>query len=172
MAWKMLIGIERPPIEEIIKLSKNFADNKKMQKLTLKMRQKITMAFLDFYIFEVGKYIAKSLFNQDLELNYEFYDLNKILEIYSSNLANEIKYCKKESDFTKLVEADYINFLNKNPNEILTEIDLKNIHNCYIANNIIFNAPLAMAMIFTSFKKNSHEVHSFLEKISNKSLYF
>jgi hypothetical protein len=171
-AWKMLVGIERPPIKEIIKLSKIFADNKKMQKITLKMRQKITMSFLDFYIFEVGKYIAKSLFNQDLELNYEFYDLNKILEIYSSNLANEIKYCKKESDFTKLVEADYINFLNNNPTEILTEIDLKNIHNCYIANNIIFNAPLTMATIFTSFKKNSHEVHSFLEKISNKSLYF
>ncbi len=171
-AWKMLVGIERPPIEEIIKLSKNFADNKKMQKLTLKKRQKITMAFLDFYIFEVGKNIAKSLFSQDLELNYEFYDLNKILEIYSSNLANEIKYCKNESYFTKLVEADFTDFLNKNPAEILNEIDLKNIHNCYIANNIIFNAPLTMATVFTSFKKNSHEVHSFLEKISNKSLYF
>ena len=171
-AWKMLIGIERPPVQEIIKLSKIFTDNKKMQNLPLKKRQKIAMAFLDFYIFEVGKNIAKSLFNQDLELDYEYYDLNKILELYSSNLANEIKYCKNESQLTKLVESDFTNFLNQHPKENLDDLDLKIIHNAYIANNIIFNAPLTMATIFTSFKKNSHEVHNFFEKISDKSLYF
>ena len=171
-AWKMLIGIERPPVQEIIKLSKIFADNKKMQNLPLKKRQKIAMAFLDFYIFEVGKNIAKSLFNQDLELDYEYYDLNKILELYSSNLANEIKYCKNESQLTKLVESDFTHFLNQHPKENLDDLDLKIIHNAYIAHNIIFNAPLTMATIFTSFKKNSHEVHNFFEKISDKSLYF
>jgi hypothetical protein len=171
-AWKMLIGIDRPPIEEIIKLSKIFADNKKMQILPLKKRQKITMAFLDLYIFEVGENIAKSLFNQDLELSYDRYDLNKILEVYSSNLSNEIKYCKNESNFTKLVESDFTDFLNNNPDKILDDIDLKIMHNAYIANNIIFNAPLTMSAIFTSFKRNSHEVNSFIEKISDKSLYF
>ncbi len=171
-AWKMLIGIDRPQIEEIIKLSKIFTDNKKMQALSLKKRQKITMAFLDLYIFEVGENIAKSLFNQDLELSYERYDLNKILEIYSSNLSNEIKYCRNESIFSKLVESDFTNFLNNNPDKILDDFDLKIMHNAYIANNIIFNAPLTMSAIFTSFKKNSHEVNSFIEKISDKSLYF
>ena len=81
-AWKMLFGIDRPKAEEIIQLSNIFADNKKMQTFSLKNRQKIAMAFLDFYIFEVAKNIAKSIFNQDLELNYERYDLNKILENY------------------------------------------------------------------------------------------
>ena len=171
-AWKMLIGIDRPPAEEIIQLSKIFADEKKMQTFSLKNRQKITMAFLDFYIFEVAKSIAKSIFNQDLELDYERYDLNKILEIYSANLANEMHYCKNESVFTKLCESDFTSFLNNNPEKILDDLDLKIIHNSYIANNIIFNAPLTMATIFTSFKKDSHEVHNFLEKISDKSLYF
>ena len=171
-AWQMLIGIKRPAIEEIIKLSKIFHDDKKMQKLSLKNRQKITMAFLDFYIFEVGKNIAKSIFNQDLELDYGHYDLNKILEIYSSNLANEMRYCKNESIFTRFSESHLTSFLNHNPTKILDEFDLKIIHNIYIANNIVFNAPLTMATIFTSFKKDSHEVHNFLEKISDKSLYF
>lgn len=171
-AWKMLIGIDRPKAEEIIKLSKIFADDKKMQTFSLKKRQKIAMAFLDFYIFEVARNIAKSIFNQDLELDYERYDLNKILEIYSANLANEMQYCKNESIFSKLSESDWTSFLNNNPEKILDDLDLKIIHNSYIANNIIFNAPLTMATIFTSFKKDSHEVHSFLEKISDKSLYF
>lgn len=171
-AWKMLIGITRPKAEEIIKLSKIFADDKKMQTLSLKKRQKITMAFLDFYIFEVARNIAKSIFNQDLELSFERYDLNKILEIYSSNLANEMQYCKNESVFTKLCESDFTSFLNNNREIILDDFDLKIIHNSYCANNIIFNAPLTMATIFTSFKKDSHEVHNFLEKISDKSLYF
>ena len=171
-AWKMLIGIERPKTEEIIQLSKIFADDEKMQTFSLKNRQKITMAFLDFYIFEVAKNIAKSIFNQDLELSYERYDLNKILEIYSANLANEMQYCKNESVFTKLCESDWTSFLNDNRNIILDDLDFKIIHNSYIANNIIFNAPLTMASIFTSFKKDSHEVHNFLEKISDKSLYF
>ena len=171
-AWKMLIGIERPKIEEIIELSKIFADDKKMQTFCLKDRQKIAMAFLDFYIFEVAKNIAKSIFNQDLELSFERYDLNKILEIYSANLANEMQYCKNESVFTKLCESDLTSFLNANRQIILDDFDLKIIHNSYIANNIIFNAPLTMATIFTSFKKDSHEVHNFLEKISDKSLYF
>lgn len=171
-AWQMLIGIARPEVEEIIKLSKIFVDDKKMKTFSLKNRQKITMAFLDFYIFEVAKNIAKSIFNQDLELSYERYDLNKILEIYSANLANEMQYCKNESVFTKLCESHFTSFLNNNPEKILDDLDLKIIHNSYIANNIIFNAPLTMAMIFTSFKKDSHEVHNFLEKISDKSLYF
>ena len=171
-AWQMLIGIKRPAIEEIIKLSKIFHEDKKMQKLSLKNRQKITMAFLDFYIFEVGKNIAKSIFNQDLELDYRLYDLNKILEIYSSNLASEMRYCKNESIFTRFSESHFTSFLNHNPTKILDDFDLKNIHNIYIANNIVFNAPLTMATIFTSFKKDSHEVHNFLEKISDKSLYF
>jgi hypothetical protein len=168
----MLIGIERPKVEEIIKLSKIFADDKKMPTYSLKKRQKIAMAFLDYYIFEVAKNIAKSIFNQDLELSFERYDLNKILEIYSANLANEMQYCKNESEFSKLCESDITNFLNNNPKTIIDEFDLKIIHNSYIANNIIFNAPLTMATIFTSFKKDSHEVHNFLEKISDKSLYF
>ena len=171
-AWKMLIGIDRPKAEEIIQLSNIFADNKKMQTFSLKNRQKIAMAFLDFYIFEVAKNIAKSIFNQDLELSYERYDLNKILEIYSANLANEMQYCKNESVFTKLCESDWTSFLNNNREIILDDLDFKIIHNSYIANNIIFNAPLTMASIFTSFKKDSHEVHNFLEKISDKSLYF
>jgi len=171
-AWKMLIGIERPKVEEIIKLSKIFADDKKMQNFSFKNRQKITMAFLDLYIFEVARNIAKSIFNQDVELSFERYDLNKILEIYSENLANEIQYCKNETVFTKLCESDFTNFLNNNPEIILHDLDLKIIHNSYISNNIIFNAPLTMATIFTSFKKDSHEVHNFLEKISDKSLYF
>jgi phosphoenolpyruvate carboxylase len=171
-AWKMLIGIDRPKAEDIIQLSKIFADEKKMQTFSLKKRQKITMAFLDFYIFEVAKNIAKSIFNQDLELDYERYDLNKILEIYSANLANEMQYCKNESVFTKLCESDWTSFLNDNRENVLDDLDFKIIHNSYIANNIIFNAPLTMATIFTSFKKDSHEVHNFLEKISDKSLYF
>ncbi len=171
-AWRMLLDMERPPIEEIIKLSKIFHDDKKMQNLSLKNRQKSTMAFLDFYIFEVGKNIAKSIFNQDLELDYERYDLNKILEIYSANLANEIKYYENEAILTKFAESTFTSFLNQNSQKILDDLDLKIIHNSYIANNIIFNAPLTMAMIFTSFKKDSHEVHNFLEKISDKSLYF
>ena len=171
-AWRMLLDMERPPIEEIIKLSKIFHDDKKMQNLSLKNRQKSAMAFLDFYIFEVGKNIAKSIFNQDLELDYERYDLNKILEIYSANLANEIKYYENEAILTKFAESAFTSFLNQNSQKILDDLDLKIIHNCYIANNIVFNAPLTMATIFTSFKKNSHEVHNFLEKISDKSLYF
>lgn len=171
-AWKMLIGIDRPKAEEIIQLSKIFADDKKMQTFSLKKRQKITMAFLDFYIFEVAKNIAKSIFNQDLELSFERYDLNKILEIYSANLANEMQYCKNESVFTKLCESDLTSFFNDNRQIILDDFDLKIIHNSYIANNIIFNAPLTMTTIFTSFKKDSHQVHNFLEKISDKSLYF
>jgi hypothetical protein len=74
--------------------------------------------------------------------------------------------------FTKLCESDLTSFLNANRQIILDDFDLKIIHNSYIANNIIFNAPLTMATIFTSFKKDSHEVHNFLEKISDKSLYF
>jgi hypothetical protein len=107
-----------------------------------------------------------------LELDYERYDLNKILEIYSANLANEMQYCKNESVFTKLCESDWTSFLNDNRENVLDDLDFKIIHNSYIANNIIFNAPLTMATIFTSFKKDSHEVHNFLEKISDKSLYF
>ena len=168
----MLIGIDRPNSDEIRQLSKIFNDDKKMQIFTVKERQKIAMAFLDFYIFEVAKNISKSIFNQDLELGHDRYDLNKILEIYSANLASEMEYCKNESRFTKLCESDFTSFLNANRHTILDDLDLKIMHNSYIANNIIFNAPLTMATIFTSFKKNSHEVHNFLEKISDKSLYF
>jgi len=170
-AWKMLIGIDRPSIQEILQLSKLFHDNQKMQNFSLKKRQKIAMAFLDFYIFEVANYIAKSIFNQDLKLNFEIYDLNKILEIYSSNLNNEIKYYRNEGIFTRFAESSITSFYNDNPSTILDEIELKIIHNIYIANNIVFNAPLTLATIFTSFKNNSHEVHNFLEKILDKSLY-
>ncbi len=170
-AWKILIGIERPNIHEILELSKLF-ESKKIIKYSLHQRQKITMAFIDKYIFDVANNIAKSVFKQDLELNYNYYDLTKIVELYSNNLAIEMKYRQNEAIFTKHAESEIINNLNKNPNQILQEIDLKTIHNLYIANNIVFNAPLALSTISTTLKENSYEVQSFLENISDQDLYF
>lgn len=171
-AWKMLIGCARPNIEVIADLAKKFTDPQKMLNYSLKQRQEITMAYIDSYIFKVAKFIAKSIFNQDLELDFNYYDLGKILEVYSHNLAAEMQYRKNESIFSNLVESDLVSKLNMTPSTIIDQLDLEIIHNTYIANNIVFNAPLALITIFTTFKNNSFEVHSFLEKINDKDLFF
>jgi len=171
-AWKMLTGKPRPKASEIIKNANLFKELSQNSKFTLQERQFIVMCYLDLYIFNVAKFIAKSLFSQDLVLDLESYDLNKILEIYSDNLSYEMNYRKNEAIFSKKVESEIVNNINSYQEITLQEDDLKIFHLSYIANNIVFNTPLSLITTFTQFEKKSHHTENFLTKIQDKDLFF
>ena len=171
-AWKMLVGKPRPKANEIISHANLFKELPENKKFSLKERQFITMCYLDLYIFNVAKFIAKSLFSQDLLLDLESYDLNKILEVYSDNLSYEMNYRKNEAIFSKKVESEIVNNINSYQEIILQEDDLKIFHLSYIANNIVFNTPLSLITTFTQFEKKSHNTENFLRKIQDKDLFF
>ncbi|MFM8186130.1 MAG: hypothetical protein ACKN9I_04300, partial [Alphaproteobacteria bacterium] len=156
----------------IIKNANLFKELSQNSKFTLHERQFITMCYLDLYIFNVAKFIAKSLFSQDLVLDLECYDLNKILEIYSDNLSYEMNYRKNEAIFSKKVESEIVNNINSYQEITLQEDDLKIFHLSYIANNIVFNTPLSLITTFTQFEKKSHHTENFLRKIQDKDLFF
>lgn len=171
-AWKMLVGRARPKANEIITNANLFKDLSENKKYNLKDRQFIAMCYLDLYIFNVAKFIAKSLFSQDLMLDLESYDLNKILEIYSDNLSHEMNYRKNEAIFSKKVESEIVSNINSYQEITLQEDDLKIFHLSYIANNIVFNTPLSLITTFTQFEKKSLHTENFLRKIRDKDLFF
>lgn len=140
--WRMLLGSDRPSIKEILSLADKYQNLANDKSLNLAQRQKITLAFIDKYIFDVAIILAKMLFGDDNLLDFKKYNLTSLLEKHNPELASEMNYRKKSAIFTRELEAQFVSKLNKNPDIILDDDDLKNIHSLYIANNPTFNTPI------------------------------
>ena len=138
----MLLGSDRPSIKEILSLADKYQNLANDKSLNLAQRQKITLAFIDKYIFDVAIILAKMLFGDDNLLDFKKYNLTSLLEKHNPELASEMNYRKKSAIFTRELEAKFVSKLNKNPDIILDDDDLKNIHSLYIANNPTFNTPI------------------------------
>jgi hypothetical protein len=99
------------------------------------------MSYIDSYIFNHAKILAKIIFDEDIFLNFQTFNVNILLEKYSPNLAKQLYNRKVDTIFARYVQSFLVNKFN-NYNELLLKDDLQNIYQLYVANNSSFNTPV------------------------------
>jgi phosphoenolpyruvate carboxylase len=141
-AWQMMIGKPRPNTQKIISQSKLFFELKNIKKLSILQQQEIVMSFIDNYIFELAKILAKIIFTSDEFLDYQKFNVNILLKKYQPKLAEDLSKRKAQAIFTRYSQCSLIAKYNKNSQTILQNEDLQNIYQLYLANNPSFNTPI------------------------------
>ena len=139
-AWQSLLGKSRPNKDKIIKMANQFFQNN-IKKASIFNQQEIAMSYIDNYIFNHAKILAKIIFGDDKFLNFETFNVNILLKKYLPNLAKQLENRKVDTIFTRYVQSILINKFN-NSHELLLEDDLQNIYQLYVANNPSFNTPI------------------------------
>jgi hypothetical protein len=139
-AWQMLLGKSRPTEDKIIKMANQFFQND-IKKTSLSYQPEIAMSYIDSYIFNHAKILAKIIFDEDIFLNFQTFNVNILLEKYSPNLAKQLYNRKVDTIFARYVQSFLVNKFN-NYNELLLKDDLQNIYQLYVANNSSFNTPV------------------------------
>ncbi len=153
-AWKMMAGQERPNRAEIEELAKKFENLDQIS--DEKERQKITMAFLDNYISEVGKHVYSAFTNEAAPRDLE---LKSLLRIYSPELAKEMDYRERDAGFAKLVERETVARFNANDGQKLSEEDFRIVRYSYNGDDIALNAPVATLATQSSMVRDHPHVH-------------
>lgn len=167
-AWKMMAGSSRPQESEIKSLAQQFENIDKIS--DPKQRQIVTMAFLDNYINEVGKYIYQTFAREELQSG----ELKDILHRYSPQLCREMDYREKEAGFGKLCEREVIAHFNSNENEKLSKADLNVLRYSYNCCDIACNAPISMLAIQSSMERDHphvHKVKDLEQKVDHSELH-
>jgi hypothetical protein len=141
-AWQMLVGKPRPNTQKIISQSKLFFKLKNLKKLSILQHQEIVMSFIDNYIFELAKILARIIFASDEFLDYQQFNINILLKKYQPELANDLSKRKAQAVFTRYSQCSLVAKYNKSSQTILQYEDLQNIYQLYLANNPSFNTPI------------------------------
>ncbi|UJR24277.1 hypothetical protein I4U23_027244 [Adineta vaga] len=132
LAWKTMIGEIRPNRDELKKLADQFD-----RKCDVNNSNKSTLAWLEFYAYDVAKLVQKCILNQGPS---EDFNLTTPLKNSFPNLAQQLTIREESDEFGRYAEADMTNFINHNLDYVLTEREIATIQSCYAAADIV-NAP-------------------------------
>jgi len=144
-AWEMMAGRQRPSPEEIEAMAKKFETIETVA--DIKERQAITLAYLDVATHNVGKRFYEIIEGKPAPKDLE---LKTLLDLYSPELAIEMRFREREALLGKISERDFVARGNADGSMVLDQYDLDRIILDQRASDIASNAPVLMSAILSS----------------------
>ena len=123
-AWEMMIGTERPSNEEVQKLAGKFQHNTTPNSNA----PEVTLAWIESYTLQIEKLLHKAILGQEYKGNIS---LGTTLNKAWPEVSKQVEYRELQGEFSRHIEANLTNSMNKHPDTPLDKTDIKILQAAY-----------------------------------------